>query len=204
MLLARDRFGICPLYWSRQGDWFFFASEIKALLASGARRRGRCAGSRPPLHLLALGTRRTLFDGVQAILPGHYLRIAFRQDGGAAEIEDRRYWEIDFPDQGRRAGGRRPTAMIDDFEAMFQRAVERRLRADVPVVAYLSGGVDSASSSPLPPRSRGRPLPTFTIQVPVAELDEAAQARESLAPYRRRGDGGRGARRASSPTIMRS
>ena len=145
VLLARDRVGICPLHWSRQGDFFYFASEIKALLASGAVPAAvDVQGLDHLFTFYALGTRRTLFDGVQSILPGHYLRIAFRQDGGAAEIEERRYWDLDFPDWGDEQDAADPTALIDEFEATFQRAVEIRLRADVPVVGYLSGGVDSA------------------------------------------------------------
>ena len=181
VLLARDRVGICPLHWSRRGDFFYFGSEVKALLASGAV---------PPAvdvqgldHLFtfyAIGSRRTLFDGVQSILPGHYLRIAFRQDGAAAAIEERRYWDLDFPDWGDEQDAADPTALIDEFEATFQRAVEIRLRADVPVVGYLSGGVDSAYMLATASKIAGRPLPSFTIQVPVRALDEAANARESL------------------------
>ena len=179
VLLARDRVGICPLHWSRQGDFFYFASEIKALLASGAVPAAvDVQGLDHLFTFYALGTRRTLFDGVQSILPGHYLRIAFRQDGGAAEIEERRYWDFDFPDQGHEQDAADPTALIDEFEATFQRAVEIRLRADVPVVGYLSGGVDSAYVLATASKIAGRPLPSFTIQVPVAELDEAAHARE--------------------------
>jgi len=180
VLLARDRVGICPLHWSRQGDVFYFGSEVKALLASGAV---------PPAvdvqgldHLFtfyAIGSRRTLFDGVQSILPGHYLRIAFRQDGAAAATEERRYWDLDFPDWGDEQDAADPTALIDEFEATFQRAVEIRLRADVPVVGYLSGGVDSAYVLATASKIAGRPLPSFTIQVPVRALDEAANARES-------------------------
>jgi len=180
VLLARDRVGICPLHWSRQGDVFYFGSETKALLASGAV---------PPAvdvkgldHLFtfyAIGFRRTLFDGVQSILPGHYLRIAFRQDGVAAAIEERRYWDLDFPDWGDEQDAADPTALIDEFEATFQRAVEIRLRADVPVVGYLSGGVDSAYVLATASKIAGRPLPSFTIQVPVPALNETANARES-------------------------
>src|SRR5262249_60549298 len=72
-----------------------------------------------------------------------------------------------------------PTALIDEFDASFQRAVEIRLRADVPVVGYLSGGVDSAYVLATASKIAGRPLPSFTIQVPVRALDEAANARES-------------------------
>ena len=159
---------------------FYFASEIKALLASGAVPAAvDVQGLDHLFTFYALGTRRTLFDGVQSILPGHYLRIAFRQDGAAAEIEERRYWDFDFPDWGHEQDAADPTALIDEFEATFQRAVEIRLSADVPVVGYLSGGVDLAYVLATASKIAGRPLPSFTIQVPVAELDEAAHARES-------------------------
>jgi asparagine synthase (glutamine-hydrolysing) len=180
VIMARDRVGICPLHWSRQGDFVYFGSEIKALLASGAV--APVTDIRGLDHLFtfyAIGSRRTLFDGVQSILPGHYLRIAFRQDDAAAAIEERRYWDLDFPDWGDEQDAADPTALIDEFEATFQRAVEIRLRADVPVVGYLSGGVDSAYVLATASKIAGRPLPSFTIQVPVPALDEAANARES-------------------------
>ena len=177
MLLARDRVGICPLHWSRQGDFFYFGSEIKALLASGAVPP--TADFRGLDHLFtffALGTRRTLFEGVQAILPGHYLRIAFQPDGKAAEPIERRYWDFDFPDWGDEVDPGDAVPLIDEFEGKFQRAVEIRLRADVPVVSYLSGGVDSAYVLATAARVAGRPLPSFTIKVPHPDLDEEAKA----------------------------
>jgi asparagine synthase (glutamine-hydrolysing) len=180
VLLARDRVGICPLFWSRQGDSLYFGSEIKALLASGAV---------PPVadvqgldHLFtffALGSRRTMFEGVHAILPGHYLKIAFRRDGKATEVAERRYWDLDFPDWGEEDDPADASALIDEFEAKFQRAVEVRLRADVPVVGYLSGGVDSAYVLAMAARMSGRPLPSFTVKVPDPALDEAANAGEA-------------------------
>ncbi len=143
VLMARDRVGICPLFWSQAGDQLYFGSEIKAILASGAVPAA--ADIRGLDHLFtffALGTRRTLFEGVQAILPGHYLRIAFTTDGRAADPVERKYWDLDFPDWGDEDNPSDPTRLIDEFEAKFHRAVELRLRADVPVVGYLSGGVD--------------------------------------------------------------
>ena len=201
--MARDRVGICPLHWSRQGDVFYFASEIKALLASGAVPAAvDVQGLDHLFTFYALGTRRTLFDGVQSILPGHYLRIAFRQDGGAAEIEERRYWDFDFPDWGHEQDAADPTALIDEFEATFQRAVEIRLRADVPVVGYLSGGVDSAYVLATASKIAGRPLPSFTIQVPVPSSTRRRMRanRRTISAARRRWSR---PRRASSPTIMR-
>jgi asparagine synthase (glutamine-hydrolysing) len=177
VLMARDRVGICPLFWSRQGDELYFGSEIKAILASGAVPAA--ADIRGLDHLFtffALGTRRTLFEGVQSILPGHYLRIAFNTDGRAADPVERKYWDLDFPDWGDEDDPSDPTRLIDEFEAKFHRSVELRLRADVPVVGYLSGGVDSAYVLATAARVRGTPIPSFTIKVPHGELDEEANA----------------------------
>jgi asparagine synthase (glutamine-hydrolysing) len=177
VIMARDRVGICPLHWSRQGDFVYFGSEIKALLASGAVAPATdIRGLDHLFTFFALGTRRTLFEGVNAILPGHYLKIAFRPDGKAAEITERRYWDFDFPDWGEEVDAADASTLIDEFEGRFQRAVEIRLRADVPVVSYLSGGVDSAYVLATAAKVAGRPLPSFTIKVPHPELDEEANA----------------------------
>ncbi len=177
VFLARDRVGICPLHWSQQGDWLYFGSEIKALIASGGVPAA--VDPRGLDHLFtffAMSTRRTMFDGVQSVLPGHYLKIAFPSDGKRAEISERRYWDFDFPDAGEELDDSNEKRLVDEFEAKFRRAVEIRLRADVPVVGYLSGGVDSAYVLATASRLRGRPIPSFTIQVPGKGLDETSDA----------------------------
>jgi asparagine synthase (glutamine-hydrolysing) len=177
-LLARDRVGICPLFWSRQGDFLYFGSEIKALIASGAvPARVDPRGLDHLFTFFALGTRRTLFEGVQAILPGYCLKLAWPPGGGEAEIAERKYWDFDFPDWGEEDDPADGSRLIDEFEARFRRATEIRLRADVPVVGYLSGGVDSAYVLATVAKVRGRPIPSFTIKVPEPGHDEAAEAR---------------------------
>ena len=107
------------------------------------RRRADPQGLDHLFNFFALTPRRTLFAGVQAIAPGHYVKVAFPEHGKAVAPVERKYWDFDFPDWGDEenpADGRGP---IDAFEAVFARAVEIRLRADVPVAGYLSGGVDS-------------------------------------------------------------
>ena len=179
VLLARDRVGICPLFWSRQGDFLYFGSEIKALIASGAvMPRADRRGLDHLFTFFALGGRRTTFEGVQAIAPGHYVKIAFRSDGRAAEPVERQYWDFDFPDWGEEDDPAAPAA-IDAFEQIFARAVEVRLRADVPVVGYLSGGVDSAYVLATAARVAGHALPSFTVRVPDPNLDETDEARET-------------------------
>lgn len=192
VFLARDRVGICPLHWSQQGDWLVFGSEIKALLASG--EVAAAADPRGLDHMFtffAMGARRTMFEGVNSLLPGHYLKIEFRQDARRTEIRERRYWDFDFPDAGQEEDPKDSNKLIEDFEATFRRAVEIRLRADVPVVGYLSGGVDSAYVLANASKVRGSPVPSFTIQIPGKGLDEKDDA---LVTARHLG---------SQPTILR-
>src|SRR5262249_31612125 len=118
----------------------------------------------------------TCFKGIQSLLPGHYLRIQLdRAVNRPAPIEDRVYWELDFPDRGHEEVGRLPR-LVDELEEVLLRAVRRRLRADVPVVSYLSGGVDSGMVAALASRIRGAPLPSFTIAITDPRLDETAPA----------------------------
>src|SRR5262245_57659848 len=164
LVLGRDRFGICPLYWTRQptptGEWLLFASEIKALLASGM------VDAHPDRHginhaftFFGMPGPVTCFAGIQALLPGRYLRIQLGTSGPPAGMSQHVYWAIGFPDQGSEDPGPDERQVIDGFEQVFTASVERRLRADVPVVAYLSGGVDSSTVVALASKVRRSPLP---------------------------------------------
>jgi asparagine synthase (glutamine-hydrolysing) len=180
LILARDRFGICPLYWTRQGDWLLFASEIKALLASGmVPAHPDPRGLAHIFTFFALPGPATCFEGVQCLLPGRYLHIRLARSAGAvpqARVQERVYWEIDFPDQGEEEAGQDPQQLADEFEEVLLGSVERRLRADVPVVAYLSGGVDSSTVVALASHIRGQPIPTFTIRIKDPRFDETSRA----------------------------
>jgi asparagine synthase (glutamine-hydrolysing) len=181
LYLARDRFGICPLHWTRQtsadGDWLVFASEIKALLASGlVPARADWRGIDHAFTFFSLPGPRTAFEGISALLPGHYLRIDLDRARSSAAIRDRVYWQMDFPDRGQEERGHDGKRVVADFEDLLSAAVERRLRADVPVVSYLSGGVDSSMVVALASHIRGRPIPTFTIRIEDPELDETPEA----------------------------
>jgi asparagine synthase (glutamine-hydrolysing) len=177
IILARDRFGICPLFWTRQGDWFLFGSEIKALLASGmVEARPELRGINTVFTFFALPGPVTCFEGVQSILPGHYVRIRLDPAAGAADISDHTYWEINFPDHGKEDPGTDAKRVLDEFESLMLQAVDRRLRADVPVVSYLSGGVDSSFVVALTGRIRGKPVPTFTISVQDRQFNEESAA----------------------------
>ncbi len=192
LTLARDRFGICPLYWTKQrtpwGECLLFASEIKGLLASGlVPARPDPRGINHAFTFFALPGPVTCFQGIEILLPGHYLTIQLGRGNEPAPVRERIYWEIDFPDRGQeerhdfnRFGGNANSKTVDEFEQVLLQAVERRLRADVPVVSYLSGGVDSsvvvALATHLRRRQGGQGIPTFTISVQDPRLNERNQA----------------------------
>ncbi len=178
LVLTRDRFGICPLYWTRQGNWLLFASEIKALLASGmVRAKPHLGGINHVFTFAALPGPATCFEGIHLLRAGHFLRIVPTTEHGASfEITERSYWEMDFPDKGQEVRGENQRALVDEFEQLMLKAVENRLRADVPVGSYLSGGVDSSMIAALACHLKGDAINTYTIRVDSPELDELSAA----------------------------
>ena len=107
--LGRDRFGIAPLFWTRQGDWLLFASEIKGLLASGmVPARPDPRGIDHVFTFSAVPGPRTCFEGVQLLPPGHFLSISPANGNGAMRSwRNEPFWEMNFPDQGDGGTGRK-------------------------------------------------------------------------------------------------
>jgi asparagine synthase (glutamine-hydrolysing) len=174
LLLGRDRVGICPLYYTRVDDWLLWGSEIKALLASGlVQARPDPKGIDLLFNTFCAGTSRTFFAGITSIPPGNYLRV---KDG---RIELKQYWDLDFPDAGAERRLADATPLVDELEFLMRQAVERRLRGDVPVVGYISGGLDSTVVLGLSSRQRGTAVPSFTIGLDRAGPDERSHAKES-------------------------
>ena len=103
------------------------------------------------------------------------MTIQLGQPEETATVTDRTYWEIDFPDRGEEDPGRNPKQLVDEFEAVLL-ARWNGVCADVPVVSYLSGGVDSSIVVALASHVRGEPIPTFTIQIKDPKLDETSAA----------------------------
>lgn len=183
LILARDRMGICPLLWTvqRTGDGrevLLFASEIKALLASGmVSAKPDLFGLNHVFSFFAVPGPRTCFEGIQTLLPGRFLKIKLDGTQSLPLGQGRIYWQPEFPDWGseRRCSGD-AERVVDEFESVLLNAVEQRLRADVPVVSYLSGGVDSSMVVALAGKVLGRSIPTFTISVKADGLDEESEA----------------------------
>ena len=180
VVLARDRFGILPLYWTHQrddsGGWLLFASEIKGLLASGmVRPRPDVRGIDQVFHFFAVPGPATCFERVQTLQPAHYLRIEL-SSAGTTPLDERAFWRMNFPEHGQEDDSGDRARTVAAFERVLLGAVAHRLRADVPVVCYLSGGIDSSIVSAMAARIRGEATPTFTVQVNSRGFDESDEA----------------------------
>ncbi len=168
LILCRDRMGICPLFYMFVGSTLYFASEVKALLASGAVT--------PRPHLPALGaiwtywslpSGLTAFEGICEFLPAHFAVVR----PGSRTLEPQRYWHLDFTEQEWTYDD-----AFDAFNSALHEAVRIRLRADVPVGAYLSGGLDSSVTTSLA-KEYAAILHTFSIAFDNPNYDESTYQR---------------------------
>src|SRR3972149_5842603 len=134
LFCARDRFGIKPFYYTIVGSVFYFASEIKALLPFLERVETDLDGFKDYVTFQFCLAGKTLFKGVKELLPGHTLQVV------KGKVETRRYWEVyynlDFDHT--------PKYFEEKLRALIEDSVKFHLRSDVPVGAYISGGVDSS------------------------------------------------------------
>jgi asparagine synthase (glutamine-hydrolysing) len=174
LILARDRMGVCPLYYCQANGFLIWGSEVKALLASGLI----AAQSDPKgidyfFNFISASTNRTFFQGIHSVPPGHYLKIK------AGRVELKKYWDLDFPDAGAERRSKDPTSLIDELQQLLSRAVERRLMGDLPVVSYISGGLDSTTVLGMTRRVRGEAVPSFSISLDRAGPDERSKSAES-------------------------
>lgn len=157
LFLARDRYGVKPLYYRWNGQSVIFASEIKAILAHPGVHR---AVSHPALNqyftFQNILSDLTLFEGIRILPPGHHLTI---DADGTAGPTLRRYW--DFPLSPSMAGVSLEEAS-EEVGRLFAKSVTSQLVSDVPIGCYLSGGLDSGSITAVAASRLGR-LTTFTV-----------------------------------------
>jgi asparagine synthase (glutamine-hydrolysing) len=166
LLLVRDRTGILPLYYTRTREGVVFASEVKALLASGKVTAALDPnGLDETFTFWAPLAPRTMFKGVSQVCPGEM--VVLRGD----RLERRTWWRWDFPDAGAHRTAPEPE-LTAELRDILSNATGIRLRADVPVGAYLSGGLDSSSLVAILNRTVPESLRTFSIGFDDAGLDE--------------------------------
>ncbi|THB64601.1 MAG: asparagine synthase (glutamine-hydrolyzing) [Desulfovibrio sp.] len=180
--LARDRMGIKPLYYGLAGENLVFGSELKPILRHPAmeRRVDRNALTQY-LRYLYVPAPSCIFQGLRQLPPGTILRIRASDLDANIIPEPQAYWSVA---QAVRQGLANPTRHEDvrqaseELESILQDAVNLRMIADVPLGAFLSGGIDSSTVAALMQAGSSRPVKTFSIGSHVAEYNEAEHARD--------------------------
>jgi len=173
MFLARDRMGIRPLFYAEAAGRFYFASEIKSILASGdVERRLDPAALDEIFTFWHAVPPRTAFAGVSELAPAHYLVV---RDGKVTESP---YWSLTFPEKPDRLPF---DEAAQELKRLLVDSTRLRLRADVPVGAYLSGGLDSSVTTALIKNFTDAPLQTFSIAFQDSDYDESAFQKEMAA-----------------------
>ena len=155
VFVARDRFGVRPLFYAQRSGDFYFASEVKAILASGEVEAAMDArGLDEVLTFGAARHARTPFSGVASLEPGTY---GIWKDGA---LWLRHYYELDYPEASDE-----PPDAVEQLDEIMLRSVGMRLRADVPVGAHVSGGLNSTITASLAASASQRTIRSFSIDI---------------------------------------
>jgi len=175
--LARDRIGIKPLYYAELGDGqVLFGSELKALLAHPGLPREIDANAVEEFFAYGyVAEPRSIFRGVKKLPPGHTLTI-----GGSGRNVLRRYWDVAFETRNIAP----ESELADELVLRLRAAVASHLMSEVPLGAFLSGGVDSSAVVAMMAQVSDRPVNTCSIQFGEAEFDESRYAVEVAERYR--------------------
>jgi asparagine synthase (glutamine-hydrolysing) len=172
LLLARDRVGEKPLYYYDNGKRLLFASELKAIVADpGVQRTLDWHSFGQFLSLGAVDAPGSILVGIRKLPSAHYMTV----ESGVATIKA--YWDW-LPALQNIDHARSEHDWIAETRAAFQRAVRRQMASDVPIGAFLSGGVDSSAVVAAMAKAAGREVKTFSIGFRAARFDETGYARE--------------------------
>ncbi len=160
LFLARDHFGVKPLYYAQQGRKLAFASEVKALLQVPHIEANLDLQSlHQYLTFLWVPEPKTMFQGIQKLPAGHCATV---RDG---EFNIRQYWDLSFPPENAHYP-RSEADLADEIRQRFSHSVEEQMVSDVPIGAFLSAGLDSSSIVAMMCRARKQPIRTYTITFP--------------------------------------
>ncbi|MDN5217511.1 asparagine synthase (glutamine-hydrolyzing) [Fulvivirgaceae bacterium BMA12] len=164
LFLARDHFGICPLFYSVSENAFLFGSEIKAILKYPyITKNVDLTGLDQVFSFPANVCPTTLFEGIKSLKPGHYAVVKNKQ----VRIEE--YWDLEYPDKSQPTSTKPETYYVEQLEELLLQSVKYRLNADVPVGFYLSGGLDSSVIGSLIRHVQGESSRSFSICFPEKE-----------------------------------
>jgi len=183
LFMARDHFGIKPLYYFNQNGRFAFASEIKSMLAlPDFPRRMSPAALSQYLNFLWVPDPLTMFEGIYKLPAGHY---AVFQEGKLSISE---YWDLTFPPADHHFDSDE-NALTGELRDRFMRSVKAQLLSDVPMGAFLSAGLDSSSIVASMARACSEPVRTYTITFPPRyrrgeiTMDDASVAKRTAAHF---------------------
>ncbi len=171
LFMARDRLGKKPLVYFHQNGHFAFASEIKALLqVPGVERRVNINALHHYLTYQYVPSPDTIFEGIKKLPPAHYL--LYERDGNIKIV---RYWRLHFPSIQKTHSDLQE--LSDRIRAELEESVKLRLISDVPLGAFLSGGIDSSIVVGIMAKLSSKPVQTFSIGFEEKEFDELSYAR---------------------------
>jgi asparagine synthase (glutamine-hydrolysing) len=140
LFCARDHMGICPLFYTMTDHTFIFASEIKAILQHPlVRREVDLVGLDQAFTFAGLISPRTMFKNIQSLENGHYISVDHE-----GKISKKEYWDLIYPEGEAAMNGKSEDYYVEKLEDLFEKSIKLRLRSDVPMGAYLSGGLDSS------------------------------------------------------------
>jgi len=175
LFLARDRMGIRPLFYTMHNGTFSFASEIKSLF-NGEPKLPREISPQVLSEIFTFWSptgEETIFTGVKQLLPGYYMEVT-----ASGVQEPQSYWSLPFcPDE---PGTRTEQSYAEELKELLIDSVRLRLRADVPVGAYLSGGLDSSAITSLVKHYTDNPLKTFSVSFKDKVYDETSEQQEMV------------------------
>lgn len=174
LLLARDHFGINPLFHTVVNDTLIFGSEIKAILAHpSVTREVDLTGLDQTLTFPGLISPRTMFAGIESLKAGHYMLV----EDGSFDLKE--FWDLDYPRLAEKFDEEQEGYYIERLGELLTRSVDRRLQADVPVGFYLSGGIDSSVIAALIRKiDPGKQRSSFSITFADEQFSEAKYQRK--------------------------
>ncbi|MBE5393870.1 asparagine synthase (glutamine-hydrolyzing) [Brevibacillus borstelensis] len=172
LFAARDRFGIKPLFYAWKNKILYLASEMKALFAAGIQAEWDQQSYYQHLFL-CMDQERTLFRGVRQVPPGHFL-IADSQG-----VQIKPYWDLDYPTREEVDPARSKEDYLEELRYVLEESVCLRLKADVPVGCFLSGGVDSSAVLGIAVRQFPEKIRAFTVTFDHEAYDEGRVAKET-------------------------
>jgi len=177
LLLARDRFGIKPLYWSAQSGRLAFASELKALRRAGLREEIDLDALEAYLAFNAIPAPLTIFRDIAKLPPGHLLTV---EAGGTPQIRE---WRRPLPAAADALRTEGEAELAAELRERLRDSVRAHLVADVPVGVFLSGGVDSGALTALAAEETPGQVATFSIGFEEQSFDELGLARQVARRY---------------------